>query len=179
MLQNSRTKISVYHFKFMYDLFYCVATAPLGPMPPHFRGFTITRRHTTLGWNPLDRWSARRRGLYPTTHTICKKKTSMPLTGFETTIPRERAAAEPRFRQRGHGDRSSHTSRESHTLRHWTHLFVSSDAASYLENSTPVFQEVSVNQAVECSQPVEYRWKFSCTTWHARTNVTASTRGCW
>jgi len=25
------------------------ATAPSGPAPPHYRGFTVTLRHTTLG----------------------------------------------------------------------------------------------------------------------------------
>ena len=37
---------------------------PSGPRPPHYRGFTITLRHTTLGWIPLDEWSARHRDLY-------------------------------------------------------------------------------------------------------------------
>jgi hypothetical protein len=44
------------------------ATAPSGPETPHYRGFTITLRHTTLGRTPLDEWSARRRHLYLTTH---------------------------------------------------------------------------------------------------------------
>jgi len=30
------------------------ATACSGPGPPHFRGFTITFRHTTLSRIPLD-----------------------------------------------------------------------------------------------------------------------------
>jgi hypothetical protein len=30
------------------------ATAPSGPGPPHYRGFMITLRHTTLGRTPLD-----------------------------------------------------------------------------------------------------------------------------
>ena len=32
------------------------ATTPIGPGPPHYRGFTITPRHTTLGRTPLDDW---------------------------------------------------------------------------------------------------------------------------
>ena len=28
-------------------------TAPSGPEPPHYRGFTITLRHTTFGRTPL------------------------------------------------------------------------------------------------------------------------------
>jgi hypothetical protein len=61
--------------------------APSGPGPPHYRGFTITLRHTTLGRAPLDEWSARRRDLYLTTHNTHKRQTSMPPAGFETTIP--------------------------------------------------------------------------------------------
>ena len=35
------------------------ATVRSGPGPPHYREFTITLRHTTLGTSPLDEWSAR------------------------------------------------------------------------------------------------------------------------
>jgi hypothetical protein len=35
--------------------------APSGPAPPHYRGFTITLRHTTFGTIPLDEWSDRHR----------------------------------------------------------------------------------------------------------------------
>jgi hypothetical protein len=63
------------------------ATAACGPRPPHYRGFTITFRHTTLGSTTLDKWSARRRNLYLTTHKIHKRHTSMPPSGFEPTIP--------------------------------------------------------------------------------------------
>jgi len=38
--------------------------SPTGPRPPHYRGFTITLRHTTLGRTPLDWRSDRRRDLY-------------------------------------------------------------------------------------------------------------------
>jgi hypothetical protein len=62
-------------------------TAPSGPGPPHYRGFTITLRHTTLGRTPLDEWPARRIGLYMTTHNTHKRQTSMRLAGFESTIP--------------------------------------------------------------------------------------------
>jgi len=36
---------------------------PSGSGPSHYRGFTITLRHTTLGRTPLDEWSARPRGI--------------------------------------------------------------------------------------------------------------------
>jgi hypothetical protein len=63
------------------------STAPSGPRPPHYRGFTITLRHTTLGRTPLGEWSARRRDLYLTTHYNHKKQTSMSPAGFQTTNP--------------------------------------------------------------------------------------------
>jgi hypothetical protein len=63
------------------------ATAPSGPGSPHFRGFAITLRHTTLGRTHLDEWSARCRDLYLTTRNTHKGKTSMPPPGFEPAIP--------------------------------------------------------------------------------------------
>jgi len=58
---------------------WCGEKAPCGPRPPHYRGFTITLRHTTLGRTPLDEWSVRRRDLYLTTH----RQTSGSPVGFE------------------------------------------------------------------------------------------------
>ena len=62
-------------------------TLRLAVQGPHFWGFTITLRHTTLGRIPLDKWPARRRDLYLTTHTTHKRQTSMPPAGFESVIP--------------------------------------------------------------------------------------------
>jgi hypothetical protein len=61
-------------------------TAPSWPGPPHYRGFTITLRHTTRGRSPLDEWSARRRDLYRTAHNTHRRQISMPPAGFELTI---------------------------------------------------------------------------------------------
>jgi hypothetical protein len=55
------------------DTFFNGPTAPSGPRPAYYRGFTITLRHTTLGKTPLDEWSARRRNLYLTTHNTYNK----------------------------------------------------------------------------------------------------------
>jgi hypothetical protein len=52
-----------------------------------------TETHTTVGRTPLDEGSARRRDLYLTTQTLYKRQTSMPVVGFEPTIP---ASARPR-----------------------------------------------------------------------------------
>ena len=48
-----------------------------GP-PPHYRAFTITLRHTSLGRTPLDEWLSRLRDLYLTTHNTHKRETSYP-----------------------------------------------------------------------------------------------------
>ena len=69
--------------------FYHGATAPpqSGPRPPHYRGFTITIRHTTVGRTPLDELSARRTDLYLTTHNTHNSQTPVTPEGFEPTIP--------------------------------------------------------------------------------------------
>ena len=52
---RSQTMNTVGAAAYMYIyLFSHGATAPSGPGPPHYRGFTITFRHTTLGRTPLD-----------------------------------------------------------------------------------------------------------------------------
>jgi len=61
--------------------------SPCGLRSPHYRGFIITLSFTTLPRTPLDERSAYRRDLYLTTHNVHKRQTSMPLTGFEPTIP--------------------------------------------------------------------------------------------
>jgi hypothetical protein len=56
--------------------------APGGPGPPHYRGFIIILRHTTMCRTPLDEWSTRRRNIYLTTQ---KQQSSMSPAGFEPT----------------------------------------------------------------------------------------------
>jgi hypothetical protein len=63
---------------------------PSRPGPPHYCGFTITLRHTTLGRTTLDEWSARRRDLYLTTHNTHYRQTYMSPVGYEPTIPASR-----------------------------------------------------------------------------------------
>ena len=53
------------------------------PGSPHYWGFTITLRHTTVGRTPLDEWSARRRDFYLTTtltrdRQLCPRRDSNP-----------------------------------------------------------------------------------------------------
>jgi len=66
---------------------FMVSIAPSGPGLPHYRRFTITLRHNTLGRNSLEEWSARRRDLYLTTQNTRNRETSMPPPGFEPAIP--------------------------------------------------------------------------------------------
>jgi hypothetical protein len=64
---------------------------PSGPRPPHYRGFAITLRHTTLGRTHLDEWLARRRDIYLTpynTHYI------QAPGGIRTRNPSKRTAAD-------------------------------------------------------------------------------------
>jgi len=44
-----------------------------GPGPPHWRGYTITLRHTSFGRILLDGWSARHSDLFLTTHNILNR----------------------------------------------------------------------------------------------------------
>ena len=64
-----------------------------------------TQRRSTVGRNPLDEWSARRRDLYPTTHDTHNRQISMPPGGIRTHNLSRRAAADLRLRPRGHWDR--------------------------------------------------------------------------
>ena len=71
---------------YIYIFFFCGAATQCGSWPPHSWGFLDHTRHTTVGKTPLDKWSARRRDLYLTTHNTDNRQTSMPLVGFEPTI---------------------------------------------------------------------------------------------
>jgi hypothetical protein len=95
-----------YHFPNAPLTFFRKATSPSGPGSPHYRGFTITLRHTTLGRTPLDGWSARRRDLYLTTHNTHNRQTSHVPGGIRTRNPSKRAAADQRLRLRRLWDRS-------------------------------------------------------------------------
>jgi hypothetical protein len=77
------------------------ASAPNGAGPPHYRGFTITLRHTTLGRIPLDERSARRRDLCFTPHNSYTRQTSMAPGGIRTHTTGRRAVVDPHLRPRG------------------------------------------------------------------------------
>jgi len=63
------------------------ATAPQWARASSFTRFLDhTQRRTTVGRDPLDERSARRRDLYLTTHNTHNRQTSMPPVAFEPTI---------------------------------------------------------------------------------------------
>ena len=81
---KQQLRVSYVSINLIRPFFYHGPTTPSGPRFPHCRGFMIALRHTTFGRTPLGEWLARRRDLYLTTHNT---HTSMPLAGFESTIP--------------------------------------------------------------------------------------------
>jgi hypothetical protein len=86
-LYGSLWNVSERDFNLGLQLFFHTAAALSGPGSPHYRGFTITLRHTTLGRTPLDEWSVLRRDLYLITHNTHNRHTSMPPAGLEPEIP--------------------------------------------------------------------------------------------
>jgi len=81
---------------------------------PHFRGFKITLRYSTLGMTPLVEWSARRRDLYLTTHNT---HTLYALDGIRTRNSSNLTAVDPLLRPRG--------------LFDYVRLFISSSEQSF------------------------------------------------
>jgi len=90
--------------KIMLCTFFFCAAALSRSRPPHYWGFTITFRHTTLGRSPLYEWSARHRDPYLTTHNTQQTDIHGP-GGIRTHNPSKRAAAGQCVRPRGHWDR--------------------------------------------------------------------------
>ena len=71
----------------------------------HCRGFTITLKRITLVRIPLDKWSARRRNLYLTTHNTYKRQSSTPPEGLEPAIPASWRPKTHALHLRAHWDR--------------------------------------------------------------------------
>jgi hypothetical protein len=57
----------------MYICFFMARQPLVGQGHFHFRGFTITLRHTTLGTTSLDEWSTRHKDFCRTTHITHKR----------------------------------------------------------------------------------------------------------
>jgi hypothetical protein len=97
---------SIFAILSWYIVFFHGTTAPSGPGPPHYRGFTITIRHTTFGRTSLDKWSASSRDLYMTTHNTRHTQENINTTGgILTHNPSKRTATDPRLRPSGHWNR--------------------------------------------------------------------------
>ena len=82
-------------------LFFLGSTAPSGPWPPHYRGFLITLRYTTLGNTHLDEWSTPwQRPLNDNTQH--SQQRDIHAAGrIWTHNPSKRAALDPSLRLRG------------------------------------------------------------------------------
>jgi hypothetical protein len=83
---------------FTYNFFFSWPDIPSGSGPSHYRGFTITLRHTTLGRTSLDQWSSRRRDLYLTTNNTHKRQTLMPRRDSNLTLANERPQSHTLYR---------------------------------------------------------------------------------
>jgi len=66
--------------------FFLWRNGPQWAMTSFTRFLDHIQRRTTVSRTHLDEWSARRRGLYLTTHNTNKRQTSMHPAGFEPTI---------------------------------------------------------------------------------------------
>jgi len=84
------------------------STAPSGPGPTLYRGFTITLRHTTLGRTILDEGSVPRIVLLPDNTQHSQQTDIHAPGGTRTSSHRERAVANRRLRSSGHWHRLYH-----------------------------------------------------------------------
>jgi hypothetical protein len=81
------------------DFFSNGATVASGLGRPHYRGFTITLRHTTLGRPPLDEGSVCRRDHYLNNKTQHSQDTDIHTPGgIRTRNHSNRGAADPHLR---------------------------------------------------------------------------------
>jgi len=67
-----------YETRFPHFFFVIVQQPLVGQGLPHYRGFTIILRHTTLGRTPLDEWTARRRDPLPDNTTVTRERHPYP-----------------------------------------------------------------------------------------------------
>ena len=84
------------------DFSFAVVQQPPSRPGPHYRGFTIALRPTTLGRTPLDEWSARRSDLSTWQHATVITRNIRDAGCIRTRSPSKRAAADRRLRPRGH-----------------------------------------------------------------------------
>ena len=101
---SSTAVITSYLYYIMYFSFHIPpspngVTVPSGPGTPHYRGFTMTPRHTTHVRQDSSGWVISQMQRLLTTLSTHKRQTSMPPAGLESTIrASERAAADRHVR---------------------------------------------------------------------------------
>jgi len=78
--------IQLYTFKYQYFFFLWRCDPTRVMASSYLRFLDHTQRSTTVGRTPLNKWSARRRDLYLTTHNTHNRQTSMPPVEFKPTI---------------------------------------------------------------------------------------------
>ena len=85
-------------------IFFIGPTAPSGPRPPHYRGFSVILRHYNRQDSSERVFSPTQRTLLDNTQHSHEIDFHNP-GGIRTRNPNKRAAADPRLTPRGHQDR--------------------------------------------------------------------------
>jgi len=104
------------------DVTFHDATVPSGPGRHHCRDCTITLRQNTLGWTPLDEWSACRRDLCLTKHNTHKTQHSQHTTlTTHNTHNRHHSQHTTLTTHNTHNTQhSQHTTYNTHNIQHTT-----------------------------------------------------------
>jgi hypothetical protein len=99
--QNSDLKTVTVYCHSLNNFFYLAQQPPLGQDLLIIEDlWSCSFRHSTVGRTPLHEWSARRRGLYLTTHNTHDRHPCP--SGIRTHNISKRQAADPRLRPHGH-----------------------------------------------------------------------------
>jgi hypothetical protein len=95
-----------YHINYLFIIYFHGSTARIGP-GPHYRGFTITLRHTTLGRTAGQVISLKQRPLPDSAQHSQEPDIHVP-SGIWTHNPSKLVAEDPRLRPCGHWNRLPH-----------------------------------------------------------------------
>ena len=151
--------------------FSCGVTAPSGPGPFHFRGFTIILRHTSLGRASLDEWSAWLRDLYLTTHDTHNWHTCP----WRDSNPQSQQASGSRssLRPRGHWDLYRQViSTVNITLLSWSLFNIFNIRSLSVTVVCLHFMGTEVTYCVRKRVDVtKIEWLCAVSGWHGRPNV--------
>jgi hypothetical protein len=107
--------INICIIPFISAFFLIARQSPVGQgLPPHYRGFTITFRQTTLSRTPLVKWSARHKDLFLKTQNK-RDGHSCPRLDLNPQSQRTNSAADPHLRPCGHWERPINTQRTEYS----------------------------------------------------------------